>query len=69
MTIDEINNKRKSGDITRVAELSGIPYKTIEAILSQKRSADTKRGAEVINWFKRYLNARDVLCVKELSKN
>ena len=61
MTIDEINEQRKLGDIARVHELSGIPYKTIEHILNKTRSCKTKRGEQVIEWFTRYIENRELL--------
>ncbi len=61
MTIDEINEQRKMGDILRVSELSGIPYRTIQDVLNGKRSENTKRGTEVIRWFTSYLESRERL--------
>jgi hypothetical protein len=58
MNIKEINEKRKRGDIERVAELSGISKETIKKTLSSARPAHTKRSKEVIAWFSNFLECR-----------
>lgn len=59
MTIQEINDKRKVGDMKAVSDLSGIPYRTIQKVLRSERSAKTKRGKEVIAWFSNFLECRE----------
>jgi hypothetical protein len=58
MTIKQINEKRMHGDIATVSKMSGIPRRTIEDILREKRSEDTKRGRAVIAWFSNFLECR-----------
>lgn len=61
MTIEEINKRRRFGDIAMAHYMSGIPYRTIEHILNGERSSDTNRGRQVIKWFATYLERRDSL--------
>jgi hypothetical protein len=61
MTLREINSKRRHGDISTVSELSGIPERTIKAILSGYRKETTKRGKEVIAWFTNFLECREMV--------
>jgi hypothetical protein len=61
MTVEQINEKRKTGDIQRVAELSGISRKTIEAVIYGRRKPDTKKGKEVIQWFSNFIECRDAV--------
>jgi hypothetical protein len=59
MTIEDINKKRKEGDIQRVVELSKIPRSTIESVLYGRRKSTTKRGKEVAAWFSNFLECRE----------
>lgn len=59
MTLKEINDKRKKGDIKRVSELSGLSHRTIEDVLYGKVSYNSKRATEVIKWFTSFIECRE----------
>lgn len=59
MTIEEINGKRKYGDVSRVSELSGIPVRTIQDVIYGVRPSTTKRALEVIKWFSSFIECRE----------
>ncbi|MBN1116346.1 MAG: hypothetical protein JXA77_04025 [Bacteroidales bacterium] len=59
MTIQQINERRKVGDLQRVKEMSGIHRRTVDDVIYGKTKPTSKKAKEVIKWFEKYYAAID----------
>ena len=61
MTVTEIKNKIRKGDMGHIAEIVGCSLKLIDYILRGERNADTPKGRKIIEVATQIIQQRETL--------